>query len=295
MLKLNSSLRITWKIFWRILLFFLVWGVILSLFIVPFGSKISKWQKTNPFQVQLYSDIIAALTILAATWIMLRFIDHRPLKSIGFSFSHFFRDLSAGLVIGVAWIGVSIGFALLFGFILPVAPVGFSWYVLAGLSISMLFNVVTQELLLCGFILQTVRNQSNTVIAIIVSSFLFASYHAGAFKGEWLPVVNVFAAGVLFCIAYIITNNLWFPIFIHFAWDVLLGPVFGLTESGITNLGGGWKMFQLKGPSLFTGGSFGMEGGLIVTFTVILIISLLYYYHSKKITPYSRPQIMSVK
>ena len=292
MLKLNSSLRITWKIFWRILLFFLVWGVILSLFIVPFGSKISKWQKTNPFQVQLYSDIIAALTILAATWIMLRFIDHRPLKSIGFSFSHFFRDLSAGLVIGVAWIGVSIGFALLFGFILPVAPVGFSWYVLAGLSISMLFNVVTQELLLCGFILQTVRNQSNTVIAIIVSSFLFASYHAGAFKGEWLPVVNVFAAGVLFCIAYIITNNLWFPIFIHFAWDVLLGPVFGLTESGITNLGGGWKMFQLKGPSLFTGGSFGMEGGLIVTFTVILIISLLYYYHSKKITPYSRPQII---
>jgi membrane protease YdiL (CAAX protease family) len=223
---------------------------------------------------------------------MLRFIDHRPLKSIGFSFSHFFRDLSAGLVIGVAWIGVSIGFALLFGFILPVAPVGFSWYVLAGLSISMLFNVVTQELLLCGFILQTVRNQSNTVIAIIVSSFLFASYHAGAFKGEWLPVVNVFAAGVLFCIAYIITNNLWFPIFIHFAWDVLLGPVFGLTESGITNLGGGWKMFQLKGPSLFTGGSFGMEGGLIVTFTVILIISLLYYYHSKKITPYSRPQII---
>jgi len=292
MLKLNSSLRITWKIFWRILLFFLVWGLLLSLFIVPFGSKISKWQKTNPFQVQLYSDIIAALTILAATWIMLRFIDHRPLKSIGFSFSHFFRDLSAGLVIGVAWIGVSIGFALLFGFILPVAPVGFSWYVLAGLSISMLFNVVTQELLLCGFILQTVRNQSNTIIAIIVSSFLFASYHAGAFKGEWLPVVNVFAAGVLFCIAYIITNNLWLPIFIHFAWDVLLGPVFGLTESGITNLGGGWKMFQLKGPSLFTGGSFGMEGGLIVTFTVILIISLLYYYHSKKITPYSRPQII---
>jgi hypothetical protein len=292
MLKLNSSLRITWKIFWRILLFFLVWGLLLSLFIVPLGSKISKWQKTNPFQVQLYSDIIAALTILAATWIMLRFIDHRPLKSIGFSFSHFFRDLSAGLVIGVAWIGVSIGFALLFGFILPVAPVGFSWYVLAGLSISMLFNVVTQELLLCGFILQTVRNQSNTVIAIIVSSFLFASYHAGAFKGEWLPVVNVFAAGVLFCIAYIITNNLWLPIFIHFAWDVLLGPVFGLTESGITNLGGGWKMFQLKGPSLFTGGSFGLEGGLIVTFTVILIISLLYYYHSKKNTPYSRPQII---
>jgi len=234
--------------------------------------------------MMLASDIVSTITILAATWIMTRFIDHRPLISIGLSLKHFFRDLFAGLAVGIAWIVVSVGFAWIFGFASSEVPVGFSWSVLLLSAIAMLLNVVTQELLLCGFILQTIRRQSNTLIAVIVSSLLFASYHAGAFRGELLPIVNVFAAGILFCLAYIITNNLWFPIFIHFAWDVLLGPVLGLTESGKSNLGGGWQMFQLKGPSLFTGGSFGLEGGIIVTLTAFLIIFILYYFQRKKIT-----------
>ena len=283
MLTLNSAIGITWKILWRVLLFFLGWGILLSLFILPFTSHIAKWQQSKPLELMLASNIVSTITILAATWIMTRFIDYRPLKTIGLSFDHFFRDLFAGLGVGIAWIGVSVGFAWIFGFASSVVTVGFSWSVLMLSAIAMLFNVVTQELLLCGFILQTIRRQSNTLIAVIVSSVLFASYHAGAFHGELLPIVNVFAAGILFCLAYIITNNLWFPIFIHFSWDVLLGPVLGLTESGKTNLGGGWQMFKLKGPSLFTGGLFGLEGGIIVTLTAFLTIYLLYYFQLKKI------------
>jgi uncharacterized protein len=147
----------------------------------------------------------------------------------------------------------------------------------------MLFNVFTQELILCGFIFQTIRSKSNVITAMIVSSILFSSLHAGAFKGEWLPVVNVFAAGLLFCLAYIITGNLWFPVSIHFSWDVLLGPVFGLTESGIRDLGGGWKMFIVKGPQLFTGGAFGLEGGFIVTLTVFIALILMYLFQRKNI------------
>lgn len=147
----------------------------------------------------------------------------------------------------------------------------------------MVFNVLTQELLLCGFIFQTIRRQSNNVIAMALSAILFAGYHAGAFKGEWLPVVNVFAAGLLFSLAYITTGNLWLPISIHFVWNLLLGPVLGLTESGKSDLGSGWKMFVVKGPPIFTGGAFGLEGGLVVTLTVLVCIVLLYFIKRQKL------------
>jgi hypothetical protein len=147
----------------------------------------------------------------------------------------------------------------------------------------MFLNVIAQELLLCGFIFQTIRYRSNTVTAILVSSILFAGYHAGAFQGDWLPAVNVFAAGFLFCLAYITTRSLWLPIFMHFTWDVLVGPLLGLTESGRSDLGNGWKMIIVKGPQLFIGGKFGLEGGLIVTLTVFSIIILMYQFGHQKI------------
>jgi uncharacterized protein len=281
--KIISSLYTVWRIFWRSGLFFIVWGLLLALFFVPFGPGLAALQKISPIRAQLYAGIVSTITILIATWLATRFIDRRPFLSIGFAFDHIFKDSLIGLAIGTAWLGVSIGTAWILGWASPLAPIGFSWLVLAGASIAMLLNVFTQELLLCGFIFQTIRSKSNITIAIIVSAFLFSSYHAGAFKGEWLPIVNVFAAGLLFCLAYVITGNLWFPISIHFAWDVLLGPVLGLTESGINDLGGGWKMFIINGPSLFTGGKFGLEGGLIVTISVFLIIVLIYYFQRRKI------------
>jgi uncharacterized protein len=279
--KIIPSFYNAWKIFWRSGLFFIVWGLLLALFFVPFGPGLAILQKTSPIKAQLYADIASAITILIATWLATRFIDRRPFLTIGFAFDHIFKDSLTGLALGAAWLGVSIGTAWVLGWASPLAPIGFSWLVLAGASIAMLFNILTQELLLCGFIFQTIRSKSNVIIAIIVSAFLFSSYHAGAFKGEWLPIVNVFAAGLLFCLAYVITGNLWLPISIHFAWNVLLGPVLGLTESGVNDLGGGWKMFAINGPYLFTGGKFGLEGGLIITISVFLMIVLIYYFRRR--------------
>ena len=283
MSSIISGLYSIWRILWRSGLFILIWGFLLAPCFMPFVSGLAQWEKTSPIEARLYADIACAITILAATWFMTRFIDHRPFLTIGLAFDHIMRDSLFGVAVGSIWLGVSVGAARLLGWASFIVPIGFAWPILVGAAIAMLFNVLTQELLLCGFIFQTIRRQSNIVIAIVVSSILFVSLHAGAFKGEWLPVVNVFAAGLLFCLAYIITGNLWFPISIHFAWDVLLGPVLGLTESGKSNLGGGWKMFVVNGPPLFTGGTFGLEGGFIVTLTVFVGIVLMYLFQRQKI------------
>jgi membrane protease YdiL (CAAX protease family) len=283
MSNISLGLLAAWRILWRSGLFLIIWGFLIGPFIIPFSSELAKWEHTSPMEAQSYFDIVCVTTILAATWFMTGFIDHRPFLTIGLAFDHIVRDFLVGLAIGSIWLGVSVGTAWLLGWASPKAPIGFTWPVLAGAAIAMLFNVLTQELLLCGFIFQTIRRQSDVATAMIVSAILFASLHAGACNGVWLPAINVFAAGLLFCLAYIITGNLWLPISIHFAWDVLLGPVLGLTESGISNLGGGWKMFVVNGPSVFTGGTFGLEGGFIVTVTVSISIASMYLLQRQKI------------
>jgi len=255
-----------------------VWGVLLVPIVVPINSELTKWKQTSPMGNRLYNDSFTLLTILLTTWLMTQFLDHRPFKTAGLAFDHIIKYFLTGLSVGIIWLAGSIGIAWIFGWVLPLQPIGFSWSVLIGAAISMFFNVIAQELLLCGFILQTIRRESNAITAIIVSSALFAGYHAGAFKGEWLPAINVFGAGLLFCIAYISTGSLWFPIFIHYTWDVLVGPVLGLTESGRSDLGAGWKMITVNGPPIFIGGKFGLEGGLIVTLTIITIIIFIYYF-----------------
>jgi membrane protease YdiL (CAAX protease family) len=281
--RIISMISTIWKILWRTILFFILWGVLLVPFVVPLNSSLARWKQTSPIGIRLYNDSFSLLTILLATWILIRFLDRRPFGTIGLSFDNILKYFLTGSGIGILWLGGSLGIAWIFAWASVVQPVGFVWMIFAGTAISMFFNVIAQELLLCGFIFQTIRRESNTITAIIVSSILFMGYHFGAYKGEWLAGINVFAAGLLFCLAYIKTGSLWFPIFIHFTWDMLVGPLLGMTESGRADLVAGWKMVTVNGPILFTGGQFGFEGGLIVTFTVTIVIVFIYNHRDKKI------------
>jgi membrane protease YdiL (CAAX protease family) len=274
----HSSLTVIWKSG----LFFVIWAVLIAAFFVPMITTLKEWESTSPLWARLFPDSVGLLTMLVATWIMLRYIDHRSLSSIGFATNHILLHLSLGIGLGIAWLGVSVLIPWLAGWIFLQPTVTISWGVLLLGGVALFFNVITQQLLLCGYISQCIRAQSNVIVATVLSALLFMLYHIGAFHGAWLPSVNVFCAGGVFCIAYRYAGNLWFPIAIHFAWNFLLGTVLGLVVSGQSHLGGGWKMLNLYGPELFTGGPFGLEGGLIVTFTTITgIIAMLILVHQR--------------
>jgi membrane protease YdiL (CAAX protease family) len=246
------------------------------------GTTLKEWENTSPIWARLYFDSAGLLAMLVATWIMLRYIDHRPFKSIGFIINGILSDMLLGIGIGIAWLGVSVLIPWLAGWAFLQPSIRISWEVLLFAGIAMLFNVITQQLILCGYVFQCIRAKSNVIVATVISALIFMLLHIGAFHGTWLPAINVFCAGCLFCFAYRFAGNLWFPITIHFVWNFLLGTVFGLVVSGQRHFSGGWQIFNLDGPTLFTGGAFGLEGGLIVTFTTITsIIAVLILVHRR--------------
>lgn len=276
----NTSLRVwpfrrTRAILWRTITFFVLFGLLSALIIVPVASKLEEWEASTSVAGHLYPDFAGLLAILAATWIMTRFVDHRPFRTVGFSRGAITRDIGLGLLLGALWLTLSVGIAWASGWATWQGRPGMTGSELFETGGSVLMNVLTQQLLLCGYIFQTIRTRTNFTLAMIVSAALFSAFHAGAFEGAWLPAVNVFVVGVLFCTAFELTRNLWLPASLHFAWNFLLGPVFGLTVSGSDSLGLGWTAFAIDGPALFTGGAFGLEGGLVVTMTTSACAALL--------------------
>ncbi len=76
------------------------------------------------------------------------------------------------------------------------------------------------EVLIRGIFFRLTEEKSGTVIALIISALLFAVLHSGAKGATLLSVLSTtIQAGILLTAAYVFTRSLWFPIFLHFAWD----------------------------------------------------------------------------
>ncbi|HVP14130.1 MAG TPA: type II CAAX endopeptidase family protein [Terriglobales bacterium] len=271
-----ATLRTLGSVLWRIVLFFCVWAILLGAILVPLSGRIQTWQTIAPLRFRLGVDAVTLATILLASWIMARLVDRRAPARVGLGRVRAAPDLVLGFIAGVVWLGLSLAIGAAGGWVAPEPRAHVSGSVLLAMTISTALNVLAQQLLLCGYVFAVLLKWTSFRASLLVSSSLFAGYHAGAFHGAaWLPALNLFAAGALFCLARQRTGRIWLGSGIHFAWNLLLGPVLGLTVSGDPGFGSGWHLLRLRGPALVCGGAFGLEGGLIVTLTTAAAIAAL--------------------
>jgi len=74
-----------------------------------------------------------------------------------------------------------------------------------------------------------------------------------------------------------VTKSLMLPIGYHITWNFFQGNVFGFAVSGTTPYG----MYEVDVSSehdLLTGGSFGLEGGILATIMIALSFVATRYY-----------------
>ena len=262
-------LKRVWSVTWRILVFFVGWALLCAPLIIPVAKKYVPNGRATPLGLRLYVEIVSVVGILVIAWVMLHFVDRRPFLSLGFAPRHARRDSLFGLIIGLGMMTACIAVLYFCGWAKPDTNVAFSGSALALAAFAMLANTVTQEVMVRGYVQQTIQRQFGVLSGVIVSALFFLALHFGAIQGAILPAISLFAAGILLGAAYAVTGNLWLPIALHFGWNFLQGPVLGETVSG-QSLDSGWRLFHLAGPPLMTGGKFGVEGGLIaITITIL--------------------------
>ncbi len=99
-------------------------------------------------------------------------------------------------------------------------------------------------------------------VAALATSLVFGLTHLWNPHATLLTALNVaVVVGLPACAVYLWARSYWAAVGFHFAWNLTLGPVFGMIVAGYPRFG--LLASDLAGPDVWTGGLYGPEGGLI--------------------------------
>ena len=134
-----------------------------------------------------------------------------------------------------------------------------------------------EESLFRGYPLQTLNRAGLMWLAVLLTSVPFAIIHLRNPNATAYSSINTALAGVWLAAAYLRTRSLWFPLGVHWAWNWAQGSIFGSPVSGITDLAAHPLLRASDhGPAWLTGGSYGLEGGIACTITLVLSTLLIW-------------------
>ncbi len=265
--------------FWRFLISSVaVVLAFLSLSLLPHVQRLGR-----PIQ-SLLEDAWLAVALLLAFKALTKFLDRKPLKSIGLAlYSRWWLDLGIGLGLGAAMIlAVAISERLL-GLVVfsrnpqPAGEVGLSGLFFFAL---LLLAAINEELAFRGYPFQRLVESIGPVAAVVVLSALFGIVHLGNPGHTWISTINTALVGIPLSVAYLRTRALWLSIALHFSWNFLLGYGLGLPVSGF-RLARSVLVPKVHGAGWLTGADYGPEASVVAT--VVILAATLYLSVSKRI------------
>lgn len=233
-------------------------------------------------------EVAGAVAVIIPLIIMARFVDKRPLTTIGFGPPRLF-DLLIGTIIGAAIFAAPVGVLLATGAATYAPDLNaFTANALALGLIVCFFNVVTQEVLVRSYMFQELWAKYGAWVATIVTTLLFVALHTAAIvQGTQglIAGVNILAASLMLSLAYVRTGQLWLAIGIHLGWNGLQGPVLGINVTGNDLAFGRWRLFDFPGDPLLTGGAMGVEGGLVGLIGPLLGLAIIAFAFKQQPKP----------
>lgn len=209
----------------------------------------------------LYSNLVVTVAIVDA-YVKRPVRDGRPLADVGLGPRGAVSGTVGGFVLGAVMISSGIGVLAAFGWYrvesVAFAPGALAWAVVFFLSVSVLEEVIAR-----GMVLRWLEPRTGSWLALGLSSLAFGVLHAANPNATLLATLAIaLEAGVLLGAAYLATRGLWWPIGIHWSWNLFQGPVYGAPVSGLEIEG--ILRGELVGPEVWTGGAFGPEAGLVM-------------------------------
>jgi membrane protease YdiL (CAAX protease family) len=277
---------------WRLLLQFVLYAigtallanVMFAAFVLfgetSFGNGAVERLAASP--TFLAANAMASLVAtLASVWLAGRLLDHRPFSEFGLhpKDRNWWLDFGFGLFLGallmtsIFLVELQFGWIRVTGTLETVGTTGVPFFpaILAPAALFLCVGIY-EELFSRGYQLQNMAEGLNFPIlgprgavlaAWVLSSSLFGLLHLANPNATAISTVNIAFAGLLLGTGYILTGRLAIPIGLHITWNFFQGNVFGFPVSGLEPLGATFISVEQRGPSLWTGGIFGPEAGLL--------------------------------
>ena len=273
-----------WTVSWKLVLFV---GLFLILYI-PFVLPYFKFPETEYEMLasafgRAQIEFLAMVTVILAALAMTRYVDRKPMATVGFTTRAMFKDFGVGSGVGIVLLLVLLGILGVFDSVRVGTGRGPFDSELLWTTLALLFNTVQQEVLIHGYVQQMVRSKFGSAAGVVVSSILLVILHWTLFQADALLLLtNLFAAGVLLGLAFLYSRSLWLPIGIHFGWNYIQGPILGMPLTSIDL----WNsdLVYVVGSDYLTGGSMGLEGGIVGSVVLVAAAAIMYRKWMQKLS-----------
>lgn len=241
--------------------FQLIGGLILGIDPIDLEAEKTSFQ-------ELVIVFFGLLGAFASVWVFNVTADKETFSSLGFQTKHFFKEFGSGFGIGA--LAIVCGFLLLIG----LNEIQYDRMLIDPLEILLstalfLLVAIGEEIVFRGYILKNLLISFNKYVALVISAILFTALHLINPHINLMGAISLIFAGLLCGLAYIYTKNLWFPIAMHFSWN-LFQTLMGFNVSGHDVYS--FITFQTGNNNWINGGSFGFEGSIISVGIQALII-----------------------
>jgi membrane protease YdiL (CAAX protease family) len=224
-------------------------------------------------------NTISFLATLIMIILMLKFIDKKKFRDIGFiSIKYGYKNLILGFLIGAFSIAIIVLILYVTGSVIIEKNSNISAYYLVGGIYAFILVGLQEELMSRGYFINALNQMGKPWLSVLVSSIIFSLMHILNPNIVFLGLLNIFLIGVLFSYMYLKTGDLWMPIGYHISWNYFQGYIFGFNVSG-NAIRGIYNTFPKN--NLFSGGEFGLEGGIIATLVILITFLILYYYFER--------------
>ncbi|MFU2164239.1 CPBP family intramembrane glutamic endopeptidase [Streptococcus pluranimalium] len=235
----------------------------------------------NSLHVELLAFAFTAGLLFA--WV--KWVEKRPLITLGFYKDNRFRELLLGFGVGALQFSLSLLVVFLLGgsqfkgvdfsstsllFVLSIIPF---WMIQGG----------TEELLTRAWLLPLINSRLGIAIAIGISSFLFGLMHMGNDHITIFAFLDLLLSGIGLALFMLYRDNIWSVMGLHASWNFVQGNIYGIEVSGSDASASLFRFASNpQAPTWLSGGHFGIEGSLITCLVEIAFIIVILYLMKKQ-------------
>ena len=236
------------------------------------------------------SDIHLIFELLSFGFIILtvfrwtRKVEKRPIRTLGFYRENFLSNLLKGFGLGLAlFLLTLLGLAALGQY--RFESIHLNPYSLAFVVFTIPFWILqgtAEEVVSRAWLLPQLASRTNLKFAVLISSLFFTLLHMGNSGLTPLSLVNLFLFGVAMALYLLKTDIVWGVAGIHGAWNFAQGNLFGILVSGQPSGTSLMTFFPQGDQGWLSGGSFGIEGSIMTSLVLLMLIVYLAYQLKKE-------------
>src|SRR5579875_2165036 len=224
------------------------------------------------FNALVAGTIGLCITGLFANLLTLRVFDRRPLADIGLrATAASLSNFSLGLLLGGGAAALMLLAPLLAGsaHVVQQENSSFTWGGLFFYFFAILVAAMGEEMIFRGYVFQLLVEKMGPFATVLPMAVIFGLMHLSNPHSSFLGVLNTSLWGVILGYAFLRSHDLWLPIGLHYGWNAVL-PLFGVNLSGIT-IDVTRYSYRWDLTPLWSGGTYGPEGGLLTTIFAIAL------------------------